>query len=158
MRTGYWPVYVDAVSDETHSRLAVPVPELASRIPLARIVLLDPFLPAHELVDGVLVELHEFFAGLVPFAYVLGDPARFPSGGSYLPPQPVGAFRRITHSLRRTFPEVVGAATSLDIVTPHLPLPDGVEVPTPLEVHAREAVLLVGDDVRATFGFGTSAA
>jgi hypothetical protein len=33
-----------------------------------------------------------------------------------------------------------------------------VVVRTPLEVHAREARLLHGDDVLATFGFGTFAA
>ncbi len=109
----------------------------------------------------MVAELREFFADLTPFAYVLTDVAEFPGGQRYLPPQPVGVFRRITHSLRRTFPEVVGPATSLDTVVPHLSLPDGVEVPTPLEVHAREALLLrggPGTPPLATFGFGTSAA
>jgi ABC-type phosphate/phosphonate transport system permease subunit len=95
----------------------------------------------------------------VPFAYILGEPARFPSGAEYLPPQPVTVFRRITHSLRRAFPEVIGPATSLDTVVPHVPLPEEYDVPTPLEVHAREALLLGdGGDTIATFRFGTSAA
>jgi len=155
-------VYVVAVTrdteEESRTRLVVPVPEVSGRIPDARIALLDPFLPATQVDAGVLAELRELFGGLVPFAYVLGDPARFPSGSSYLPPQPVATFRRITHRLRRAFPEVVGPATSLDTVVPHLTLPEGVELPTPLEVHAREAHLLDGDDVLARFAFGTSAA
>ena len=87
------------------------------------------------------------------------SPARFPNGASYLPPQPVKAFRRITHRLRRAFPEAIGSATSLDAVVPHLPLPASWDVPTPVEAHAREALLLDGDGVLlARFEFGTSAA
>jgi hypothetical protein len=140
----------------------VPVAELTARVPRAHITLLDPFLAAADVDEGVIAELRELFADLVPFAYVLGEPAQFPSGAAYLPPQPVNVFRRITHSLRRAFPEVVGLTTSIDTVIPHLSVPEGAEVPTPLEVHAREALLLTGqgDDetVLATFKFGTSAA
>jgi 2'-5' RNA ligase superfamily protein len=131
-------------------------------VPGAHIVLLAPFLDVEAVDEGVVTELREFFAELTPFAYVLTDAAEFPGGQRYLPPQPVGVFRRITHSLRRTFPEVIGRATSLDTVVPHLSLPDDVEVPTPLEVHAREALLLHGPDpdprTLATFRFGESAA
>jgi hypothetical protein len=133
-------------------------------VPGAHITLFDPFLPAADIDEGVVAELREFFAELVPFAYVLGEAARFPSGAAYLPPQPGGIFRRITHNLRRTFPEVIGPATTLYGAIPHLALPEEAasEVPAPLEVHAREALLLAGtgDDqaVLATFRFGTSAA
>jgi hypothetical protein len=140
------------------TRLVVPVAELTARVPGAHIALLDPFLQAADVDEGVIAELRELFADLVPFAYVLGEPARFPDGAQYLPPQPVNVFRRITHSLRRAFPEVIGVATSLDTVIPHLSVPEGSDVPTPLEVHAREAVLLSGETVLATFRFGTSAA
>ncbi len=146
------------MTDDTRTRLVVPVPEVAETVPEAQIALLEPFLRVDQVDEGVLAELREFFAGMVPFAYVLGDPALFPSGASYLPPQPVGTFRRMTHGLRRAFPEVVAPATSLDTVIPHLALPEGAVVRTPLEVHAREARLLHADDVLATFGFGTSAA
>jgi len=158
MRRAYCGDYVGAVTDETRTRLVVPVPEVAETVPEAQIALLDPFLRVDQVDEGVLAELREFFAGMVPFAYVLGDPARFPSGASYLPPQPVGTFRRMTYGLRRAFPEVVAPATSLDTVIPHLALPEGAVVRTPLAVHAREARLLHGDDVLATFGFGTFAA
>jgi hypothetical protein len=145
---------------EQHTRLVLPVPELESTVPGAHIVLLDPFLDVEAVDDGVVAELRELFAELTPFAYVLTDAAEFPGGQRYLPPQPVGVFRRITHSLRRTFPEVIGRATSLDTVVPHLSLPEDVEVPTPLEVHAREALLLHGPDPTplAIFRFGESAA
>ena len=144
---------------ERHTRLVLPVPELDSTVPGAHIVLLDPFLDVDAVDNGVVAELREFFAELTPFAYVLTDAAEFPGGQRYLPPQPVGVFRRITHSLRRTFPEVIGHATSLDTVVPHLSLPEDVEVPTPLEVHAREALLLgPAPTPLATFRFGESAA
>ena len=152
-----------AVSQGTAwTRLVVPVDEIVARVPGAHIAVLDPFLPVDDVDQGVVAELRELFAELVPFAYVLGEPARFPDGEQYLPPQPVTVFRRITHSLRRAFPESVGPATSLDTVVPHLSVPETCDVPTPLEVHAREAVLLVGrgenENVLATFRFGTSAA
>ena len=144
------------------TRLVVPVDEIVARVPGAHIALLDPFLPADDVDDGVVSELRELFAEVVPFAYVLGEPAWFPDGEQYLPPQPVLVFRRITHSLRRAFPESIGPATSLDTVVPHLSVPEESDVPTPLEVHAREAHLLVGrgenETVLATFRFGTSAA
>jgi hypothetical protein len=140
----------------------VPVAEIAARVPGAHIALLDPFLPADDVDDGVTAELREMFSELVPFAYVLGEPATFPDGELYLPPQPVTVFRRMTHSLRRAFPESIGPATSLDTVVPHLSISEDVDVSTPLEVHAREALLLVGrgenERLLAPFRFGTSAA
>ncbi len=152
-----------AVSQGTGwTRLVVPVAEITARVPGAHITLLDPFLASDDVDEGVIAELREIFAELVPFAYVLGEPARFPDGEQYLPPQPVTVFRRITHSLRRAFPETIGPATTLDTVIPHLSVPEESDVPTPLEVHAREALLLVGrgdnETLLATFRFGTSAA
>ena len=154
---------VCAVSEGTAwTRLVVPVDEIVARVPGAHVALVDPFLPASAVDDGVMAELREMFADLVPFAYVLGEPARFPDGERYLPPQPVTVFRRITHRLRHAFPESVGPATSLDTVVPHVSVPEEAHVSTPLEVHAREALLLVGrgDNERllASFRFGTSAA
>jgi hypothetical protein len=144
------------------TRLVVPVAEIAVRVPGAAVSLVDPFLASDQVDAGVVNELRELFAEWVPFAFVLGEPARFPDGELYLPPQPVTVFRRLTHALRRAFPESVGPATSLDTVVPHVWVPDAADVPTPLEVHAREAQLLVGrgdnETVLATFSFGTSAA
>jgi hypothetical protein len=146
------------------TRLVIPVSEIAHAVPGAHVALLDPFLPATQVDEGVVAELRQIFAEIVPFAFVLGEAARFPSGAAYLPPQPVSVFRRITNTLRRTFPEVVGHPTSLHGSIPHLALGDEAAdvVPVPLEVHAREAVLLVGtgseERALATFRFGTSAA
>ncbi len=143
------------------TRLVIPVPELADAVPGAHIALLDPFLVASQVDAGLVAELGQIFAELVPFAFVLGEVARFPSGAAYLPPEPVGVFRRIAGTLRRTFPEVVGHPTSLHGSIPHLALSDEAStvVPTPVEAHAREAVLLAADGtVIARFGFGTSAA
>ncbi|MET0999972.1 MAG: 2'-5' RNA ligase family protein [Marmoricola sp.] len=143
------------------TRLVIPVAELSDTVPGAHIALLDPFLPASQVDDGLIGELREIFSELVSFPFVLGEPARFPSGAAYLPPQPVGVFRRISQNLRRTFPELVGHPTSLHGSIPHLALGDEAAdaVPTPLEVHAREAVLLgPGGAVLARFQFGTSAA
>ena len=148
-------------ASEELTRLVIPVPEIAGQVAGAHIALLDPFLLATEIDEGVLAELGEIFADLVPFAFVLGEAARFPSGAAYLPPQPLAVFRRITGTLRRTFPEVIGHPTSLHGSIPHLPIGDEAAdvTPTPVEVHAREAVLLTRDGtVIATFGFGTSAA
>ena len=148
--------------EQVRTALVLPVPEAAGLVADAHIALLDPFL-APELLDaGVIAELRQFFAELVPFAFVLGEQARFPSGAAYLPPQPVAVFRRVIHELRRAFPELVGPATTLDTFVPHLRVPDGEVVPRPVEAHARETQLRVtgpeGTTVRATFRFGTSAA
>jgi len=153
----------DDESDATATRLVLPVPEVAKQVPSAHIALLDPFLPATEVDAGVMAELRELFAEVVPFPFALGEPARFPSGASYLPPQPVGVFRNITHMLRRSFPELIGPAASLYAAIPHLPLPDDdtvlAHIRTPVQGHAREAQLLGPDDtVLGTFRFGTSAA
>jgi len=156
------PVTDDEI-EAAATRLVLPVPEVAKQVPGAHIPLLDPFLPVTDVDPGVIAELRELFAEIVPFPFVLGEPARFPSGASYLPPQPVGVFRSITNTLRRSFPELVGPATSLYAAIPHLALPDDdtvlATIRTPLQGHAREALLLGPDDaVLATFEFGTSAA
>jgi hypothetical protein len=152
--------------DARHSsltRLVLPVPELIHTVPSAAIPLLVPFLPADRVDDGVLAELVRFFGALVPFVYVLGEPARFPTGAAYLPPEPIAPLRRIVLGLRRAFPEAADP-TSLVLGTPHLPLPEGVHPEVPVVVRAREARLLgvgaagEGERVLATFAFGTSAA
>ena len=160
--TSVTPV-TDDESEPSATRLVLPVPEVEQQVPGAHIAMLDPFLPATEVDEGVIAELRELFAEIVPFEFVLGEPARFPSGASYLPPQPVGVFRSITHMLRRSFPEVSGPAPSLYSAIPHLPLPDDdmvlASIRTPVQGHAREARLLGPDDaVLGTFRFGTSAA
>jgi hypothetical protein len=146
----------------SRTALVLPVPEAAGVVADAHVALVDPFLPVEQLDDGVLAELREFFADLVPFPFVLGEQARFPTGSAYLPPQPVEIFRRVIHELRRAFPEVVTTTTTLDTFVPHLAIPDDSVVVRPIEGLARETQLRVltggTTTVRATFRFGTSAA
>ena len=146
----------------TSTALVLPVPEAGSVVDDPHIVLLSPFLPVDQVDDGVLAELGQFFAEVVPFTFVLGEVARFPGGTPYLPPQPVTVFRRLTHALRQHFPEAVPAATRLETWTPHLRVDEDPETSGPIEAHAREALLRVTDPdgtrVLATFRFGTSAA
>ena len=123
----------------------VPVDEIVARVPGAHIALLDPFLAADDVDDGVMAELREMFAELVPFAYVLGEPARFPDGEQYLPPQPVD---RVPPDHAQPAPGLPRDGRSAPPrSTPSSPIsrcPRSRVVPTPLEVHAREALLLVG--------------
>ena len=146
----------------TSTALVLPVPEVRETVEDAHIVLLSPFLPVAQVDDGVLAELRQFFAEVVPFPFVLGEAARFPGGTAYLPPQPVAVFRRLTHGLRQHFPEAVSTATNLETFVPHLRLSEDSATSGPVEAHAREAWLRVTDPdgtrVLATFRFGTSAA
>jgi hypothetical protein len=146
----------------TSTALVLPVPEASSVVDDPHIVLLAPFLPVDQVDDGVLAELRQFFAEVVPFAFVLGEVARFPGGTPYLPPQPVTVFRRMTHALRQHFPEAAPTATNLETWVPHLRVGEDVGTSGPIEAHAREALLLVTDPdgtrVMTTFRFGTSAA
>ncbi len=140
--------------------LVIPVPAAEAVTGTPWVTLVDPFLSLAQIDEGVLDELEEFFAGVTSFAFALGEPARFPDGPSYLPPQPVAAFRRIAAELRRAFPEVVTASPAFDANVAHLIVPDGVSS-APIETHAREARLLLKDGqdrVLAAFPFGTSAA
>ena len=151
----------EAAVEPGPTRVVLLVPEVAARVARAEVVLLDPFLPADQVDAGVVEELRDLFADVVPFSYVLGEPTRFPGGGAYLPPRPVAAFRSIIGSLRRAFPEAARRTRAFDTEVPHLALPDDAvnAVAAPVEAHAREAALLASDGtVLATFGFGTSAA
>jgi hypothetical protein len=143
------------------TRLVLPVPEVTGQVPDAHVVLLDPFLPVAQVDEGVVEELRDLFAEVVPFVFVLGEATRFPTGAAYLPPQPAAPFRAIVHTLRRAFPEVTAPSAAFDAVIPHLAVPeDDIEsVTTTVEAHAREALLLAADGaVLASFRFGTSAA
>ena len=143
--------------------LVIPVPAAETVAVNAWITLLDPFLPLAQIEEGVLDELEEFFAGVTPFAFVLGEPARFPDGPTYLPPSPVAAFRRLTAELRRCFPELLTPTTSagsLEVNVPNVLVPDDAAFEA-IRTHAHEARLLLrnGDDqLLATFAFGISAA
>ena len=81
---------MSAVSQGTGStRLVVPVAEIVARVPGAHIPLLDPFLDAEDVDEGVIAELRELFADLVPFAnstvHMFGTGAEFEWLGQIAP-------------------------------------------------------------------------
>jgi hypothetical protein len=161
-----------------HSLLVVPLPGLVSVVPplgrgaiVPHIPLLDPFVDLPRVDDGVLSELLEYFADVVPFAVRLTDLSQYPGGPAYLAPEPAAPFRRLTQGLLRLFPELPRPRPRFELV-PHLAveatpgedverLREQLEPWLPVATLARDAALWWQEDgVRtvATFPFGTSAA
>ena len=150
---------------EEHSRAA------GQEVP-AHVTLLAPFAPREELSDGVIGELADLFADVVPFSFGLDEVTRFPDGPVYLAPEPAAPFRQLTLELTRLFPEYPPYEGEFEDLTPHVtvPLHDGEELADvarlvaargPLRAYAQEAVLLWVEDepeVVARFRFGTTAA
>jgi 2'-5' RNA ligase len=139
----------------------------------AHITLLAPFHPPSRIDDAVIRYLAGFFAEVMPFGYELTEVCEFPSGITYLAPEPAAPFRRLTQDLHHAFPEFPPYGGAFDEVVPHLtvPLPPGEDTESlrtslqrtlPLVAHAVEAVLVhveEGDThVIATLPFGISAA
>jgi hypothetical protein len=151
---------------DAHSRAAgLDVP--------AHVSLLVPFAPREEVSDGVLAELGDLFADVVPFSFRLETVSQFPDGPVYLAPDPSAPFRRITQQLGRRFPEYPHEENRFDDVVPHLtvPLRAGesladverlVAARGRVSAQAQEAALLAvsgaGLETLAVFPFGTTAA
>jgi hypothetical protein len=161
-----------------HSLLVVPLPGLVSVVPplsrgavVPHIPLVDPFADPPRIDEGVLAELRDYFADVVPFAVRLTELSQYPGGSAYLAPDPTAPFRHLTQGLLRLFPELPRRRPSFELV-PHLAveLPPGEDLELlreqldpwlPVATLARQAALWLQDDgVRtlATFPFGTSAA
>jgi 2'-5' RNA ligase superfamily len=161
-----------------HSLLVVPLPGLVSVVPplgrgatVPHIPLVDPFEDLRLIDDGVLAELRDYFADVVPFAVRLRNLSQYPGGSAYLGPEPTAPFRRLTQGLLRLFPELPRPRPSFELV-PHLAVEvaPGEDVETlreqldpwlPVATLARQAALWWQEDgVRtlSTFPFGTSAA
>lgn len=151
--------------DLTSTALVLPVREAEVFGPRAHLSLLDPFVPAHQVDRHLLHELEHLFSEVVPFGFTLAEVARFPTGESYLSPDPTGELRRLAQRLRQTFPELDRDRELADVI-PRLMLDidaDEARDRLPVEAHAVEAQLvqhLEHDEVRvlATFSFGTTAA
>lgn len=174
-----------------HSLLLIPVPDAeflvrprlerhsAEYLPLdpdetaAHITLLGPFTDPGDIDAGVISELRDFFADVLPFAFELTSICEFPSGTTYLSPEPAAPFRTLTHELAKRFPEFPPFGGRFDDVVPHLsvPIPEGedpgqlrfeLEHRLPIGAHAREAALFWSEPGRSrtleTFEFGTTAA
>jgi hypothetical protein len=139
----------------------------------AHVTLLSPFADEAELTPGLVGELRDFFADVVPFPFSLREVCAFPGGTVYLPPEPAAPFRALTHSLFQRFPEYPPYGGEFDDVVPHLsvPLPEGESEDSvrfelgprlPVSSYAREAVLwaYAPEAIRPleTFAFGTTAA
>lgn len=140
---------------------------------VAHITLLAPFFPEADLDDAVISDLARFFADVTPFGYTLTEVCEFPSGITYLAPEPASPFRLLTGELHRVFPEFPPYGGAFDDIVPHLtvPLAPGEDTASfraavsrtlPLTTQAVEAVLVhVEEDathVIATFPFGNTAA
>ena len=139
----------------------------------AHITLLAPFADLDDLDDGMVAELRDFFADVLPFAFSLTDVCEFPGGTTYLSPEPVAPFRTLTFELFKRFPEFPPYRGQFDDVVPHLsvPVPDGEDVANlrfevshrlPISASAREASLFWSEPGHSraleTFEFGTAAA
>lgn len=150
--------------------VASAVPRLAAPTALPHVTLVDPFTLTPD--EGTVAELEMFFADVVPFAVRLEGVAQFPSGSTYLSPEPTAPFRRLAHELNRVFPELPRHPASFEDA-PHVPvalrddetledLQQEVDPWLPVTTVAREATLWEydGGEVRtvAVFPFATSAA
>jgi len=143
--------------------VVVMVPEARSVVASAHITLLAPFGKDQEPTADELAELERYFADQPPFPYELTQLCTFPTGISYLSPEPVARFSRMTHDLHQLFPEYPPYGGQFDLVVPHLTVPDDVRVPElPIRAYAREATVFHLDEgvytELAAFPFGASAA
>ena len=149
------------------------VPAHVTLVVPPHITLLAPFAPRDRLTDGVVTELAELFADVVPFPFELARASRFPDGAAYLAPDPAAPFRNLVTELGRAFPGYPPYEGRFDDVVPHVtvPLNDGelvedlqgmVDHHGPVRALAAEAQLVWVDseglEVVAHFPFGTTAA
>ncbi|HET6624864.1 MAG TPA: 2'-5' RNA ligase family protein [Nocardioidaceae bacterium] len=157
-------------------RLERSSPECLSPDPdetAAHITLLGPFADLTAIDHGLVSELRDFFADVLPFGYELTGINHFPGGTTYLSPEPAAPFRTLTHELFKHFPEFPHYGGEFDEVVPHLsvPIPGDEDVDTlrfeletrlPISAHAREAWLYWWEPGKChnleTFTFGTTAA
>jgi 2'-5' RNA ligase len=139
----------------------------------AHITLLAPFLSEDLIDDRTWDVLGRFFADITPFGFDLNEVCEFPSGVTYLAPEPASTFRRLTAELHRLFPEFPPYGGEFDEIVPHLtiPLNAGEDIGSlaaalapglPLTVLAGAAAVFVTDEsgtrVLGTLPFGTTAA
>ena len=156
------PVLPDPPSALT-TGIVVMVPEARSVVAWAHITLLAPFGTDQEPTSDELAELERYFADQPPFPYELTQLCRFPTGISYLSPEPVARFSRMTHDLHQLFPEYPPYAGQFDLVVPHLTVPDNAAIPDlPIRAYAREATVFHLEEgvyaELAAFPLGASAA
>lgn len=140
---------------------------------MAHITLLGPFMAEPVIDDGVIADLERYFSDVTSFGYGLTGVSTFPSGPTYLVPDPASVFRRLTLGLLHVFPEFPPYGGAFDDVVPHLSVPllpdesseslrDELAHRLPIDAVAHSATLVrvaEGDSrTLATFPFGTTAA
>lgn len=85
----------------------------------AHITLVAPFGPASRFDEDVVGQLREFFATVVPFDFSLTAVREFPDGVTYLAPEPVEPFRKLTEAIVDLFPDYPPYEGAFDDVIPH---------------------------------------
>ncbi|MFN2466641.1 MAG: 2'-5' RNA ligase family protein [Gaiellaceae bacterium] len=124
---------LDAPGRAPETALVVVVPEAAAVEPWrarfdpvaafgvpAHVTLLYPFVPAGELDQALLADLHELFAGASPFDVCLARVERWPQEIVYLAPEPARPFAELTEELTLRYPDYPPYRGIHDEVVPHL--------------------------------------
>jgi 2'-5' RNA ligase len=122
----------------------------------AHITLLFPFMPAEEVDEQVLDDLHELFASQPALTFRLPRVARFPDV-AWLAPEPAEPFEALTELIVSRYPDYPPYEGIHDVVIPHLTVAEGgpllqdeVEAALtpslPLEAESREVTLIAEDD------------
>ena len=118
----------------------------------AHVTILFPFVPAAEIGDSLIRDLHALFGRQEPFRFELRESRRFPEV-LYLapePPEPFAALTQAVVSAHTDYPPYEGAFTT---VVPHLTVAEGephvldkaeadVRSSLPIVGEAREVILL----------------
>lgn len=90
----------------------------------AHVTILFPFVPARELDDRLLGDLHALFAGASAFAFVLRATRRFP-GVLYLAPEPAEPFAGLTETVSAAYPAYPPYGGQFGAIVPHLTVAEG---------------------------------
>jgi 2'-5' RNA ligase len=85
----------------------------------AHITLIAPFGPASRFDKALVGLLRDVFRTVSPFDYSLTAVRDFPDGVTYLAPEPVEPFRKLTDAIVGMFPEYPPYGGMFDDVIPH---------------------------------------
>lgn len=118
----------------------------------AHVTLLFPFVPAHEIDDGLIAELSALFREFESFDFELREARRWPEM-SYLAPEPPEPFVDLTEAIVARYPDYPPYEGVFDSIVPHVTVAHGdtalldqaesdVLESLPIAVAVREVVLL----------------
>ena len=94
-------------------------PSAAAGVP-AHVTALFPFVPAHEVDDGVLERVTRVVGAVPRFRYAFRTTAWFGDRVLWLAPDDAGPFRELTQRVWREFPDHPPFEGEFDDVVPHL--------------------------------------